>query len=85
MALATFTLLLEDLSFHRYVSLRDRLLLAGWALLETFGYRQLTVLWRLKGIVRGLRGRSDWGAMTRTGFTAREPLAAPVVTTGAAV
>ena len=43
-----------------------RLLL--WAVVENLGYRQLTVYWRLRGLVRYLRGRSDWGAMTRKGF-----------------
>jgi hypothetical protein len=42
----------------------------GWALLENLGYRQLTVLWRLQGLVKYLRGRREWGAMERRGFTA---------------
>jgi cellulose synthase/poly-beta-1,6-N-acetylglucosamine synthase-like glycosyltransferase len=63
-----FTLVLEELSFHRYEGLRDRLLLLGWALLENFGYRQLTVFWRLRGLVKFLRGRTEWGAMERRGF-----------------
>jgi cellulose synthase/poly-beta-1,6-N-acetylglucosamine synthase-like glycosyltransferase len=69
MVLATFTLLLEELSFHRYGRLRDRVLLMVWALLESLGYRQLTVVWRLRGIWKFLRKRTDWGAMQRRGFT----------------
>ena len=66
--LTAFTLVLEDFSFHRYLTARDRALLFGWALIENFGYRQLTVLWRLRGMWKYLRGRKDWGAMQRTGF-----------------
>ncbi len=73
-ALTAFTLILEDLSFHRYETFRDRALLFWWALLENLGYRQLTVYWRLRGLWKFLRGRKDWGAMERKGF---KPLAAP--------
>jgi len=66
--LAAFTLMLEELSFHRYERLGDRALLVVWALLESFGYRQLTVVWRLRGIWKFLRKRTDWGAMQRRGF-----------------
>ena len=62
------TLGLEEWSFHRYESLQDRLLLVLWATLENCGYRQLTVFWRLRGLARFLRGRTDWGAMERRGF-----------------
>jgi cellulose synthase/poly-beta-1,6-N-acetylglucosamine synthase-like glycosyltransferase len=74
-ALTTFTLILEDLSFHRYETFRDRRLLYWWALLENLGYRQLTVYWRLRGLWKFLRGRKDWGAMERKGFS---PAPAPV-------
>ena len=67
-ALTAFTLILEDLSFHRYNSFRDRALLFWWALLESVGYRQLTVYWRLRGLWKFVRGRKDWGAMERKGF-----------------
>lgn len=73
-ALTAFTLILEDLSFHRYETFRDRALLFWWALLENLGYRQLTVYWRLRGLWKFLRGRKDWGTMERKGF---RPLAAP--------
>ncbi|HJP84662.1 MAG TPA: glycosyltransferase family 2 protein [Gemmatimonadaceae bacterium] len=69
-ALTAFTLILEDLSFHRYNSFRDRALLFWWALLENMGYRQLTVYWRLRGLWKFIRGRKDWGAMERKGFRA---------------
>ena len=64
------TFLMEEFSFHRYEGLDDRLLLFLWAALEQFGYRQLTIYWRLRGILRFLQGRQDWGAMQRRGFAA---------------
>jgi cellulose synthase/poly-beta-1,6-N-acetylglucosamine synthase-like glycosyltransferase len=73
-ALTAFTLILEDVSFHRYRTFRDRTLLFWWALLENLGYRQLTVFWRLRGLWKFLRGRKEWGTMERKGFN---PLAAP--------
>ena len=39
-----------------------------WVLLENFGYRQLTVIWRLRGLVKYLGGGKGWGAMEREGF-----------------
>src|SRR3954465_9553661 len=68
-ALTAFTLILEDLSFHRYQTFRDRGLLFLWALMENIGYRQMTVYWRLRGLWKFLRGRKEWGAMQRKGFS----------------
>jgi cellulose synthase/poly-beta-1,6-N-acetylglucosamine synthase-like glycosyltransferase len=69
-AMTAFTLILEDLSFHRYATFRDRALLFWWALLENLGYRQMTVYWRLRGLWKFIRGRKEWGAMERKGFQA---------------
>ena len=80
MLLSMACLLLDTVSAGRAPSRRDLLWLALWAVLEPLGYRQLTVVWRLKGIVRGLQGRNDWGVMTRTGFT---PVAVEVARTEA--
>ncbi len=59
--------------------MRERLRLTAWALAEGAGYRQLTTVWRLRGLVRYMRGKNDWGVMTRSGFaTADEPVDGPV-------
>lgn len=68
MVLDVLTLLLEELSYRRYQRLGDRLLLLVWAAMGAIGYRQMTVYWRLRGIWKFLRGRTDWGHMARTGF-----------------
>lgn len=60
---------LEELSFRRYRRFTDLLVLLGLALIETFGYRQLSIVWRLKGLVAAARKDVSWGDMERTGFT----------------
>lgn len=65
--------LLDELSFRRYPRLRDVSMLALVGVLENFGYRQLTTLWRIRGIVDFLRGKQSWGAMTRKGFASESP------------
>lgn len=67
--LSIMTLLLEELSYHRYTRMSDRLRLVGWIFLENLGYRQLTVIWRLRGLIKYLRGKKDWGSMERRGLS----------------
>jgi cellulose synthase/poly-beta-1,6-N-acetylglucosamine synthase-like glycosyltransferase len=62
-------LAVEEFSFHRYRRWRDLLTAVAAVLVENVGYRQMHSWWRLKGLVRALRGReTSWGVMTRTGF-----------------
>jgi cellulose synthase/poly-beta-1,6-N-acetylglucosamine synthase-like glycosyltransferase len=61
--------LLEELSFRRYLRLRDVVSLLAAALLENFGYRQMTAWWRLQGSIDYYRGRNNWGVMVRKGLT----------------
>jgi cellulose synthase/poly-beta-1,6-N-acetylglucosamine synthase-like glycosyltransferase len=62
------SVLLEELSFRRYLRLLDVLKLLAAAVVENFGYRQLTTFWRLRGTIDYWRGRTQWGAMTRKGL-----------------
>lgn len=66
--LSLLAIALEEFSFERVGGPVDRLLLIGWAMLEPFGYRQLTVYWRLRGLRSWMTGRTDWGTMQRDGF-----------------
>ncbi len=50
---------------------RYRIALLVVALLENFGYRQFTLLARIRGLWRFARGVRSWGAMTRSGFQPR--------------
>ena len=62
-------LVLEEVSYGKYPRLRDILRLAWYSVAENFGYRQLTVWWRLKGIWQHLTGRRfAWKSIARTGF-----------------
>ena len=69
LVLSLLTLVLEEWSFHRYGDFNDRMLLMAWAFVENFGYRQITVLWRLRGLVKYIRRRTEWGVMSRKGFS----------------
>lgn len=68
LTLSTIALLLEELVFRRYGRPTSRAMLFVWALVEGCGYRQITVFWRLRGIVGHLRKRKGWGMMRRHGF-----------------
>jgi cellulose synthase/poly-beta-1,6-N-acetylglucosamine synthase-like glycosyltransferase len=68
--LSLLAIMLEEFSFRRVGGLGDRVLLLLWAFAEPLGYRQLTVVWRLRGLVSWLRGSTDWGVMSRSGFAA---------------
>jgi cellulose synthase/poly-beta-1,6-N-acetylglucosamine synthase-like glycosyltransferase len=65
--LSTSAIMLEELSFHMYPRTRDLMLLYAIAILENFGFRQLTAFWRLQGLVRWMRGRKhQWETLTRS-------------------
>lgn len=71
--LSLSSLALEEISFHRYPKASDVWRLVGFALLENFGYRQMTAWWRIKGTWSFLRGRKQWGKMERKGFAPTPP------------
>lgn len=71
MVLTSATLLLNEALDRHAQGVRGRILMVAWAVLEHFGYRQLTVVWRLRGLWGFARRRTDWGAMTRRGFVPR--------------
>jgi cellulose synthase/poly-beta-1,6-N-acetylglucosamine synthase-like glycosyltransferase len=60
--------ILEEISFHRYPRTRDLMKLLILGVVENFGYRQITVWWRIKAFWDYWRGVKTWGAMTRVGF-----------------
>lgn len=63
------SVLLEELSFRRYLHVTDVFKLLAAAVLENFGYRQLTTWWRLRGSLDFWRGRTGWGVMARKGLS----------------
>ena len=59
---------LEEVGFRRYPRRRDLYTLIWVAVVENFGYRQLTMWWRLRGTFNVLRKTKSWGRMDRQGF-----------------
>lgn len=67
--LSLAALTIEEFTFFRTATLMDRVWLILWCLFENIGFRQLTVYWRLRGLIKYARGSRDWGVMTRRGFS----------------
>ena len=73
------SVVIEEMTYHRYNESRDlwRLILACF--LEHFPYRQLNALWRLRGLWEFLAGKTSWHKIERIGFnTPASPLERPV-------
>jgi cellulose synthase/poly-beta-1,6-N-acetylglucosamine synthase-like glycosyltransferase len=71
--LSLAAILMEEVSFHRYRRRSDMWWLVAFAFIEPFGFRQLTVWFRLKAFVRYFRGDHSWGRMKREGFGGASP------------
>ena len=67
-AISVGAVVLEELTFRRYLLLRDLLRLFLIAILENFGYRQISTYWRARGLLSAARGVRSWGEMDRVGF-----------------
>lgn len=71
--LSTSAIMLEELSFHMYPRFGQLAVLYLVAILENFGFRQLTAIWRFQGLIRWLRGREHkWETITRSTSLADE-------------
>ncbi len=70
LALSLAAVGLEELTFRRYPRLRDVARLFALAVAENFGYRQLSTLWRFRGMISAARRTTGWGTMARKGFAA---------------
>ncbi len=63
------SLLIEEVSFHRYNRWRDLAVAGIVAIVENLGYRQAVAVFQLQGLWSALRGKQQvWGEMTRVGF-----------------
>ncbi|MBN2780541.1 MAG: glycosyltransferase family 2 protein [Candidatus Marinimicrobia bacterium] len=60
MCLSVFSLVLEELSFHRYPKFSHLLRLMLVALIENIGYRQLNSWWRIKGTWSFMKKKQNW-------------------------
>ena len=70
--LSTWAVLFEEMTFHKYKSRREVLLLLATALLEPFFYHPRTVWWAVCGNFDYLRGIRSWGKQERQGFTKKQ-------------
>ncbi len=66
--LSVWAIVLEEVTFRRYNSRSDVWRLLFFAVVEGFGYRQLTVYYRLHAFWKVFRGDRGWGVMQREGF-----------------
>ena len=66
------SILLEQISFCKYTSLKDTLLLMLFAVIENLGYRQLTILYRIEGILKFKKLRHSWGTIERKEFVSSD-------------
>ncbi|MCX7904138.1 MAG: glycosyltransferase [Caloramator sp.] len=67
--LSVGAILLEEYTFNRYPYLSQVFKLTLYAILENFGYRQLTSIYRFEGIFKFSRLKHNWGKIKRTSFT----------------
>jgi cellulose synthase/poly-beta-1,6-N-acetylglucosamine synthase-like glycosyltransferase len=61
-------ILLEEYTFNKYPSIKQLMRLTLYGILENFGYRQLTVLYRIEGIIKFRKQRHTWGKIKRKSF-----------------
>ena len=73
MLLSIWGIVLEEVGFRRYRRWSDLGRLLLFATLENFGYRQITVWFRLRAFWSAIRYRHVWGRMVRTGFAPAGP------------
>ncbi len=69
MILTIFTIIMEETTFKKYSGFKDIVKMILFTIVESLGYRQLTVIWRLQAFYKYLRKDQSWGKMTRAGFS----------------
>jgi cellulose synthase/poly-beta-1,6-N-acetylglucosamine synthase-like glycosyltransferase len=62
------SVVLEEMTYHRYNDWRDLRRLLLYCFLEFFPYRPLNSFWRLRGMWDSVKGRNAWTKMERVGF-----------------
>jgi cellulose synthase/poly-beta-1,6-N-acetylglucosamine synthase-like glycosyltransferase len=67
--LTVLSLLIEEFTFSRYQHPSDVFKIILGSLLEQFGFRQLNLYWRTRGLFHFLAGKRQWGEIQRVGFS----------------
>lgn len=70
--LSILSVVLEELSFKKYPKISDLIVLFLTAIVENFGYRQLTTWWRFKGTIEFFLGKRSWGSMEKKGLSSQQ-------------
>lgn len=70
LAISFLALILAEMNIRRFENQHALWKLAGIALLENLGYRQLLACWRAGGILTALLGKRSWGQIQRYRFSA---------------
>ncbi|HAN31408.1 MAG TPA: hypothetical protein DCQ06_07405, partial [Myxococcales bacterium] len=73
--LSVGAIVLEELSLSFFRAPGDMRRLITVAVFENFGFRQLLLYYRVRGMFRYIAGRRGWGMMTRKGFSQPETTA----------
>lgn len=74
---------IEEVTYHRYRTWRDLALLAGGAVAENVGFRQVYAWWRVRGIIDAIaRRRATWLEKPGGDGRSREAEPAPGVSVG---
>lgn len=71
-AVSVATLALEEKQLRRTPNAADLARIAGAAIVENFGYRQINLVFRLRGMWRYLSKDNSWASVPRIGFTRSE-------------
>ncbi|MEA3461806.1 MAG: glycosyltransferase [Bacteroidota bacterium] len=67
-SLSIWSVLFEEITFHKYERRRDVLRLVGTAFLEPIFYHPMVMLMTIKGNIDKIFNRNKWGKMERKGF-----------------
>ena len=67
--LSVGAVLLEELTYRRYPSFRDLMILLVYAVLENLGYRQVVLYYRVQGVLKFIFGFRQWEKVTHVGAT----------------
>ena len=70
--LSLLSVIFEELTFRKYARTTHLLELFIIAILENFGYRQLTSYFRFKGSLEYFLGNREWGKMEKKGFSTKD-------------
>ena len=66
------SLLVEDFTNSNYISVKEFIILSLLSIAENLFYRQMTVFFRLRGIMSYHKFKHSWGVMTRQKFSGAE-------------